>query len=158
MDASLQEIDLLTNVPRHRLSRLRRGVTAARTLLQRPRIFQPSATPGVLSIAPEAALSAAARLMLQNKVSGLPVINGSGKGERLWRVLWAVVPLAAPPEMTNSTPPLLMVVLISLPPAPLTLVRVMNLPSLRRRGSHQIETCRPISTTESGGRRKKSLT
>ena len=36
-------------------------------------------TPCVLSIAPDASISAAARLMLQNKISGLPVIDGSGK-------------------------------------------------------------------------------
>jgi CBS domain-containing protein len=36
-------------------------------------------TPHVLSIAPDALISAAARLMLQNKISGLPVVDGSGK-------------------------------------------------------------------------------
>ena len=36
-------------------------------------------TPSVISIAPDASISAAARLMLQNKISGLPVIDGSGK-------------------------------------------------------------------------------
>jgi CBS domain-containing protein len=36
-------------------------------------------TPFVLSIAPDASISAAAHLMLQNKISGLPVIDGSGK-------------------------------------------------------------------------------
>jgi CBS-domain-containing membrane protein len=36
-------------------------------------------TPSVLSIAPDASISAAAHLMLQNKISGLPVIDGSGK-------------------------------------------------------------------------------
>ena len=36
-------------------------------------------TPCVLSIAPDASISAAARLMLQNKISGLPVIDDSGK-------------------------------------------------------------------------------
>jgi CBS domain-containing protein len=36
-------------------------------------------TPSVLSVTPDASISAAARLMLQNKISGLPVIDGSGK-------------------------------------------------------------------------------
>jgi CBS-domain-containing membrane protein len=36
-------------------------------------------TPSVLSIAPDALISDAAGLMLQNKISGLPVIDGSGK-------------------------------------------------------------------------------
>src|SRR5262249_53761680 len=36
-------------------------------------------TPSVLSIAPDAPISAAAHLMLQNKISGLPVIDGAGK-------------------------------------------------------------------------------
>jgi CBS domain-containing protein len=36
-------------------------------------------TPSVISIAPDASISAAARLMLQNKISGLPVIDDSGK-------------------------------------------------------------------------------
>jgi CBS domain-containing protein len=35
-------------------------------------------TPSVLSVAPDASVSAAAHLMLQNKISGLPVIDGSG--------------------------------------------------------------------------------
>jgi len=35
-------------------------------------------TPHVLSVAPDASISAAARLMLQNRISGLPVIDGSG--------------------------------------------------------------------------------
>ena len=33
----------------------------------------------VLSVAPDASISAAARLMLQNRISGLPVVDGSGK-------------------------------------------------------------------------------
>jgi CBS domain-containing protein len=36
-------------------------------------------TPHVISVAPDASTSAAARLMLQNKISGLPVIDSSGK-------------------------------------------------------------------------------
>jgi len=36
-------------------------------------------TPSVLSTAPDASISDAARLMLQNRISGLPVIDGSGK-------------------------------------------------------------------------------
>ena len=36
-------------------------------------------TPHVLSVAPDASISAAARLMLQNRISGLPVVDGSGK-------------------------------------------------------------------------------
>lgn len=36
-------------------------------------------TPSVLSVAPDASISAAAHLMLQNKISGLPVIDSSGK-------------------------------------------------------------------------------
>lgn len=36
-------------------------------------------TPSVLSVAPDASISAAARLMLQNKISGLPVVDASGK-------------------------------------------------------------------------------
>jgi CBS domain-containing protein len=36
-------------------------------------------TPSVLSVAPDASVAAAVRLMLQNKISGLPVIDGSGK-------------------------------------------------------------------------------
>src|SRR5215831_1733133 len=35
-------------------------------------------TPHVLSVAPDASISAAARLMLQNRISGLPVVDGSG--------------------------------------------------------------------------------
>src|SRR5215471_5594018 len=35
-------------------------------------------TPHVLSVAPDASISVAARLMLQNRISGLPVVNGSG--------------------------------------------------------------------------------
>ena len=35
-------------------------------------------TPHVLSVAPDASISVAARLMLQNRISGLPVIDGSG--------------------------------------------------------------------------------
>jgi CBS domain-containing protein len=37
-------------------------------------------TPHVLSVAPDAPISAAARLMLQNRISGLPVVDGSGVG------------------------------------------------------------------------------
>src|SRR5262245_36660721 len=36
-------------------------------------------TPHVLSVAPDASISAAARLMLQNKISGLPVVDKSEK-------------------------------------------------------------------------------
>jgi CBS-domain-containing membrane protein len=36
-------------------------------------------TPNVLSVAPDASTSAAGRLMLENKISGLPVVDGSGK-------------------------------------------------------------------------------
>ena len=36
-------------------------------------------TPSVISTAPDASVSAAAHLMLQNKISGLPVIDSSGK-------------------------------------------------------------------------------
>ena len=36
-------------------------------------------TPHVLSVAPDASTSAAAWLMLQNRISGLPVVDGSGK-------------------------------------------------------------------------------
>ena len=35
-------------------------------------------TPHVLSVAPDASISVAARLMLQNRISGLPVVDGSG--------------------------------------------------------------------------------
>jgi len=36
-------------------------------------------TPSVISVPPDGSISAAAHLMLQNKISGLPVIDGSGK-------------------------------------------------------------------------------
>ena len=36
-------------------------------------------TPHVLSVAPDASISAAARLMLQNRISGLPVVDRSRK-------------------------------------------------------------------------------
>src|SRR5215831_234902 len=36
-------------------------------------------TPNVLSVVSDASISAAARLMLQNRISGLPVVDKSGK-------------------------------------------------------------------------------
>jgi CBS domain-containing protein len=36
-------------------------------------------TPGVLSVTPDESIFVAARLMLQKKISGLPVVDGHGK-------------------------------------------------------------------------------
>ncbi|MBZ0147597.1 MAG: CBS domain-containing protein [Pseudorhodoplanes sp.] len=40
-------------------------------------------TKDVLTVAPDASILQAARIMLQNKVSGLPVVDDRGNGRRL---------------------------------------------------------------------------